>query len=316
MRLLRFFADDGVHLGLRREQTVLDLTLAARALWKEEISSPLRFLAADPDARRVLVEQATRAGVPNSQCLRPLAGLRLDAPLRDCPKLLALAGNFRRHVQESGFPDVEPGPQITPQVFWKPPSTGINAPGGPIPIRSANVFVDWELELAVVIGRRARDVAPERAMDLVLGYTILNDVSERQFNTRMPNRQIRANDSFFDWLMGKWFDGFAPLGPELVTRDEIPDPHDLSLRLWVNDRLMQDGHTSQMILRIPETIGYISTVLTLEPGDIISMGTPEGVGMARGVKLEPGDRIRGEIEGIGVLENFVHSADGEGSKRV
>ncbi len=308
MRLLRFFADDGVHLGLRQEQEVFDITLAARSQWKEEITSPVRFLAVEPAARRTLLEDPPGASGPPVQFLRPMASLHLDAPLRDCPKLLALAGNFRRHVVESGFQDIEPGAQVTPQVFWKPPSTGISAPGVPISIRSNNVFVDWELELAVVIARRARDVSPGQAMDIVLGYTILNDISERQFNSRMSNRQVRENDPFFDWLMGKWFDGFAPLGPELVTRDEIPDPHNLSMRLWVNDRLMQEGHTSQMIFGVPETIGYISSVLTLEPGDIISMGTPEGVGMARGVKLEPGDRLRGEIQGIGVLENFVQSA--------
>ncbi len=160
-----------------------------------------------------------------------------------------------------------------------------------------------EVELAVVIGRTARDVSTANAMDVVFGYTAINDISERKFNSRMTPRTVREFDPFFDWLMGKWFDGSAPLGPEIVTKDEIADPHDLRLRLWVNDELMQDGHTSQMIFRVPETIAYISSVVTLEPGDIIAMGTPEGVGAARGLSLKTGDRVRCEVESHRLARN-------------
>jgi 2-keto-4-pentenoate hydratase/2-oxohepta-3-ene-1,7-dioic acid hydratase in catechol pathway len=285
MRLLRFFADDGsVHLGVREGGNVRDLGRR----------EPLEPLHADVIASAPLI---------------PAAGLRLDAPIRSVPKLLALAGNYRKHIVESGFSDAGDR-NWTPEVFWKP-STSILEPGGKVALRSNNVFFDWEAELAVVIGRRAKDVPVSEAMSCVFGYTIINDLSERKFNGNLENRDKREFDPFFDWLMGKWFDGSAPLGPEIVTADEVSDPHNLSIRLWLNDEKMQDSNTSMMIFRIPETIAAISAVLTLEPGDVIAMGTPEGVGVARGRALRPGDHLRIEIEGLGTLETFVV---GESSK--
>jgi 2-keto-4-pentenoate hydratase/2-oxohepta-3-ene-1,7-dioic acid hydratase in catechol pathway len=278
MRILRFFSSDGsVHLGVRTGDEVIDLGA----------KSPIDLMcdASQPDGPRI-----------------PAAGLRLDAPIRDSRKLFALAGNYRKHIVESGFQDPTAEGVLTPQVFWKPP-TAINSPGGAIAIRSNNVFVDWEIELAVIIGKRAKDVPAGAAMEYVFGYTVINDISERKFNARVENRKVREFDPFFDWLIGKWFDGHAPLGPEIVTKDEIADPHKLPIRLRVNGELMQDSNTSYMIFDIPQTIAYISSVATLEPGDIIAMGTPEGVGFARGTALKPGDVLRGEIEGIGVLEN-------------
>jgi 2,4-didehydro-3-deoxy-L-rhamnonate hydrolase len=130
-------------------------------------------------------------------------------------------------------------------------------------------------------------------------------VSERELNRDMPGRNVREFDPFFDWLLGKWFDGSAPLGPEIVTADEVGDPHALNLRLSLNGGIMQSGNTAQMIFNIPQTIAYISSVLTLEPGDVIAMGTPEGVGKARGIRLKPGDLMSAEIEGIGILETSI-----------
>lgn len=278
MRLLRFFAADGsVHLGLRQGDNVRDLGQR----------EPLEPIPADVIAAAPLI---------------PAAGLRLDAPIRSVPKLLALAGNYRKHIVESGFSDA--GSKWTPQVFWKP-STSILEPGGKVALRSNNVFFDWEAELAVVIGRRAKDLPVSEAMSCVFGYTIINDMSERKFNGQMENRDKREFDPFFDWLMGKWFDGSAPLGPEIVTADEVSDPHNLPIRLWLNEEKMQDSNTSSMIFRIPETIAAISAVLTLEPGDVIAMGTPEGVGFARGRALRAGDHLRVEIEGLGALNTFV-----------
>lgn len=309
MRLLRFFAGDGrVHLGLRQGEDVLDATVAARQLWNEEWITPLPVIAAGQNGLDRLSQLAADVAGDarlRHEAMRPYSGLRLDAPLRDSPKLLALAGNYRKHVTESGYAEVGDRAVITPQVFCKPVSTAINAPGAPIRLHPENVFVDWEIELAVIIGRRGRNVPSNQAMAYIFGYSILNDISERKFNSRIPNRNIRETDPFFDWLMGKWFDGFTPFGPEIVTADEIADPHNLSIRLWVNDQLMQDANTSEMIFRIPEVVSYISGVMTIEPGDILSMGTPAGVGMARGVSLAPGDVMRGEIEGLGTLENSV-----------
>lgn len=281
MRLLRFFAPDGsVHQGLREGDQVRDLGM--------------RDVLTSFSAQQI-------AAAP----LLPAEGLCLDAPIRAVPKLLALAGNYHKHIAESGFSDQRKG-IWTPQIFWKP-STSILAPGGSVPLRANNVFFDWEAELAVVIGRRVKDVPAQDAMACLFGYTIINDLSERKLNSGIEGRDKRDFDPFFDWLMGKWFDGSAPLGPEIVTADEIPDPHNLRIRLSLNGETMQDSNTGNMIVRIPETIAAISSVLTLEPGDVIAMGTPEGVGFARGRALRPGDHLRAEIEGLGALETFITS---------
>jgi len=285
MRLLRFFAPDGtVHLGVRQGTQVRDMG----------VREPLAPLTPAEIAAAPLVDAA---------------GLRLDAPTRSVPKLMALAGNYAKHVSESGFSGPAHG-VWTPQVFWKP-STAILEPGGSVALRANNVFFDWEAELAVVIGRRAKDVPANDALGYVFGYTVINDLSERQYNGRLENRDKREFDPFFDWLMGKWFDGSAPLGPEIVTADELRDPHCLPIRLWLNGELMQDSNTSRMLNNVPQTIAAISSILTLEPGDVIAMGTPEGVGFARGRALRAGDHLKAEIEGIGALETFIVK---EGSK--
>lgn len=281
MRLLRFFAADGsIHVGLREGSQVRDLGI--------------RNVLSLPSA-------AEMAAAP----LLPTSLLRLDAPIRAVPKLLALAGNYHKHIAESGFSERQEG-IWTPQIFWKP-STSILEPGGTIALRSNNVFFDWEAELAVVIGSHAKDIPASKAMGYIFGYTIINDLSERRFNANIEGRDKREFDPFFDWLMGKWFDGSAPLGPEIVTPDEVPDPHNLQIKLSLNEEIMQDSNTSNMIVRIPETIAAISSVLTLEPGDVIAMGTPEGVGFASGRSLRPGDHMRAEIEGLGALDTFIRS---------
>jgi 2-keto-4-pentenoate hydratase/2-oxohepta-3-ene-1,7-dioic acid hydratase in catechol pathway len=309
LRFLRFFTDEGaVHLGLKYQGQIIDVTLAARRLWGKDIASIVPFMNGEtegPDQLLALVDNVAGSATLQREVLKEANQVRLDAPLRDVCKLLALAGNYHQHIVESGFRDVGETAHITPQVFMKPPSTCISAPGEPVYIRSANVFVDWEIELAVIISRRGRNIPREKAMEYVFGYAVLNDISERSFNSRMADRKVREFDPFFDWLMGKWFDGFCPLGPEVVTADEVRDPQGLAIRLWVNDQLMQDSNTSQMIFGIPETIHYISQVLTFEPGDIIAMGTPAGVGKGRGICLKAGDVMRGEIEALGVLETPV-----------
>jgi 2-keto-4-pentenoate hydratase/2-oxohepta-3-ene-1,7-dioic acid hydratase in catechol pathway len=148
-------------------------------------------------------------------------------------------------------------------------------------------------------------VRAEDAMQYVYGYTIVNDLSERKYNAEIEHRDKREFDTFFDWLMGKWFDGSAPLGPELVTADEVKDPSNLDLRLWLNGELMQDSNTRHMIFHVSETIAALTAVMTLEPGDVIAMGTPEGVGFARGRALRAGDHLRAEIEGLGQLDTYI-----------
>lgn len=230
--------------------------------------------------------------------------IKLCAPLDRPGKLICLAGNYREHIIESGYTAPQQSDIITQQLFLKP-TTSIIGDGDDIVIGKNNVTVGWETELAVVIGRKGRNIEARAADDYIFGYTILNDISERGLNSRIENRHKRELDGFFDWLAGKWFDGFAPCGPWIVTADEIPDPHNLEIKLTVNGQLRQQGNTRDMIFKIPEQIAYISSIMTLEPGDIISTGTPVGAGIGGDASLRDGDELVCEIEKIGMLRNRV-----------
>jgi 2-keto-4-pentenoate hydratase/2-oxohepta-3-ene-1,7-dioic acid hydratase in catechol pathway len=250
---------------------------------------------------RPLLAQRIEAG-------QPATGLRAEdvpwrCPLPSPPKFLLLAGNFRAHVVESGFAPVPEG-NMTPQFFMKPATTLIG-PGDPIPLTAANTGLDYEAELAVVMGKRLYRASPEEALDAVWGYTVVNDVSERRLNQDLAGRHKRSNDDFYDWLVGKWFDGSAPMGPYVVTADEFGNGLDQSVRATLNHVVVQDAPLSAMIHSVPEALVYISQILTLEPGDVVSMGTPSGVGMARGRMLQPGDVISCEVTGIGSISNQV-----------
>ena len=234
--------------------------------------------------------------------------LKLEAPLARPGKIICLAGNYRDHIVESGFAAPQKSAIITQQLFLKPASA-IIGDGDDIMISNHNHTVGWETELAVVIGKRGRNIKPESAYDHVFGYIILNDVSERRLNSRIENRSKREMDGFFDWLAGKWFDGFAPSGPWIVTADEIDDPHNLEIKLTVNGRIRQQGNTRDMIFPIPEQVAYISSIMTLEPGDIISTGTPVGAGVGGDASLHDGDELVCEIEGIGTLRNKVRAGN-------
>ena len=223
-------------------------------------------------------------------------------------KLLCLAGNYREHIVESGFAPVAVQDVITPQMFLKP-STCLIGDKATVRLSPENVRVGWEVELAVVIGRPASRVPVASAMDHVFGYTILNDLSERGLNSRLSGRRLRERDPFFDWLAGKWFDGFAPCGPWIVTADEVPDPHALELRLMVNGEVRQQGTTADMIFDIPTLIARASAIMTLEPGDLIATGTPAGAGIGTGESfLRPGDHVVCEIDGIGALHTTIGDA--------
>jgi 2-keto-4-pentenoate hydratase/2-oxohepta-3-ene-1,7-dioic acid hydratase in catechol pathway len=240
-----------------------------------------------------------KEALANADCFVPEA--IWTTPLPHPPKFLLLAGNFRAHVVESGFA-AAPEENLTPQFFMKP-STTIIGPTDDIPLASANHALDYEAELAAVIGSPVHNATLETALEAVWGYTVVNDVSERKLNDGMLNRRKRSNDDFYDWLVGKWFDGSAPMGPYVVTADEITaDP---VIRAKLNGELVQESPVSAMIHSVAEAIVYISKVLTLEPGDVISMGTPAGVGMARGRLLQDGDVIECEVSGIGMLRNRV-----------
>jgi 2-keto-4-pentenoate hydratase/2-oxohepta-3-ene-1,7-dioic acid hydratase in catechol pathway len=302
-------------IGLVQDESVLDLTSAANYLCakrglagKKAASDIISLLGLSRGAIRRL-EQTGRRIFEDARLRRrfvvPLARVRTLSPIPKPNKLLCLAGNYEEHLQESGYSAVEESKRTIPWVFMKPSSTTIIGSGEKILISKNNAAVDWEVELAVVIGKRGRYISRENAFDFVFGYTILNDISERRFDPKIPNRKIRERDKFFDWLVGKWFDSFAPMGPVIVTKDELGDPHNLRIALRVNGKTMQDSNTRCMVFKIPRIIEFISTIMTLEPGDVIATGTPEGVGMSRGIFLKADDKVECEIERIGTLANQV-----------
>jgi len=212
---------------------------------------------------------------------------------------------------ESGFTAPRDQGVLIPQFFAKFPSTALLGHQASIPLGPRSVATDWELELAVVLGKGGKSISADQALSHVFGYSVFNDVSERKLNSDVANREKRPNDGFFDWLTGKWLDGFAPMGPCITTADEVPDPQNLPMRVDVNGEVMQDSTTARMITPVSELIAYISRIVRLEPGDIIATGTPEGTGMSRGRFLAPGDRVRCWISGLGVLENTVTSGTGD-----
>jgi 2-keto-4-pentenoate hydratase/2-oxohepta-3-ene-1,7-dioic acid hydratase in catechol pathway len=214
------------------------------------------------------------------------------APVPDPRKILCLGLNYRDHATETGAEI-----PAEPIVFSKYPTTLIGH-GANILLPEESEQVDYEAELVIVIGRGGRRIKVEHALEHVAGYTIGHDVSARDWQLAKPGKQ---------WMMGKTFDTFAPVGPAIVTPDEVGDPNALGIRLRLNGQTMQDSSTSQLIFKVDEIIAYLSKVVTLEPGDLIFTGTPPGVGMARKppVWLKPGDVVEVEIDTLGILKNAV-----------
>ena len=222
-----------------------------------------------------------------------LGAVRLHAPIADPGKFICIGLNYKDHAAETGNPAPKQ-PPIFPK--W---ANAILDPGEPILRPRGETKLDWEVELGVVMGRTARHVTQSQALDHVYGYTIVNDASAREFQFHTTQ-----------WGAGKIGDTLAPVGPYIADRAEIPDPHVLSLKTWVNGALMQDGSTKNFIFDVRYIIEYLSNIMTLEPGDLIATGTPAGVGFSRKppVTLQPGDTVRLEITGLGTLENTVKDA--------
>ena len=222
-----------------------------------------------------------------------LEGARLHAPVPRPQKVIGIGLNYSDHAAETGaeIPD-------KPIVFAKYPNTVVG-PGEPIRIPAITEQVDYEAELAVVIGRTARNVSGEEALEYVFGYTNANDVSSRDLQFSEGGQ----------WTRSKSIDTFCPLGPYVVTRDEVPDPQDLSIRCVLNGEVVQDGTTAKMIFPVAELVSFLSKGMTLVPGDVIVTGTPPGVGMARDPQLwlKPGDEVTIEIAGLGTLTNPVEA---------
>lgn len=316
MRLCRYQHNGNVEVALYYDDKVVRLHQLAEdqnvTLPSGNSQNILDYLPPDgrsARAARELDERFRRLPAAEQRRLsRPLQGARLRVPIPNPNKVILLAGNYAEHIREGGGRAVE-RQQTFPYFFWKPPSTTLTHPGDPIKIPAVSPdHIDWEVELGVVIGRRCRHVPEDRALRYVAGYTVCNDISDRQFRIN-PNRRERPKDSFFDWLHGKWHDTFLPMGPCIVSAASVRDPQNLQLRLKVNDQVMQNANTSAMIFPVAAIISILSSFVTLEPGDVISTGTPSGVGHARRppVYLRPGNVVEAEIEGIGKLRNPVEA---------
>ena len=239
-----------------------------------------------------LSPQTLEQALGQSNAAIDLADVTLKAPVEAMEKLICVGTNYADHAKEMGSQVPE-----LPIIFNKFPSC-IVGPESEIKLPQLSQKVDFEAELVVVIGVQGKHIAKENAMDHVLGYCCGNDISARDWQKGKPGGQ---------WLLGKAFDTFAPLGPMIVTKDEIPDPYDLGIRLRLNGELMQDSNTSHLIFPIDFLISHLSQFVTLRPGDLLFTGTPPGVGAGRKPQLflKPGDQLEVEIDGLGVLRNKV-----------
>jgi 2-keto-4-pentenoate hydratase/2-oxohepta-3-ene-1,7-dioic acid hydratase in catechol pathway len=230
-------------------------------------------------------------------------------PLRWPRKVVCAGVNYRRHMREMGGEIPPEG--WRPFFFLKAPTTTVIGPRDPIIVRSPEkARYDWEAELAVVIGVGGRDITPEDALARVAGYCVANDVTARGYHRRQA---VPADAFLYDWFAAKSLDSSLPLGPGITPAFQVPDPQDLRLRLWVNGDLQQDESTSDMICPVAELVSAVSEVVTLEPGDVITTGTPSGVGAGRGLFLRAGDVVRVTIDGLGTLENTVIDPAGSAS---
>jgi 2-keto-4-pentenoate hydratase/2-oxohepta-3-ene-1,7-dioic acid hydratase in catechol pathway len=280
MKLATFTHDGTTRIGVVDGDRIVDLAAAAPELPREMVQL---LEAGDPALK------TARAAVGTGPSLA-LADVHLEAPIGRPPKFLAVGLNYADHVREAGIET-----PAHPTIFNKQ-STCIAGPTDPVHVPRASHVLDYEGELGFVIGKRCRHVSREDAADVIAGYLIVDDVTVRDWQLRIPT-----------WTMGKSFDTHGPIGPWIVTPDEIDDPHQLRLRTWVNDELRQDSNTKELIFDCYTLVEHFSTAFTLEPGDIIATGTPSGVGIAMKPPklLVAGDVVRIEIEGIGEIENPV-----------
>ena len=281
MKLVRFTHANSTRIGVVDGDEIVDL-----AEVKPELPGAMvPFLE-----RGVEALDAAREATEGRRGRIPLAKVRLEAPVERPPKFLAIGLNYADHIEESGMER----PKFP--TFFNKQSTCVTGPYDPIHLPRVSEALDYEGELGLVIGRRCRHVPRERASEVIAGYLIVNDVSVRDWQFKAPTMTL-----------GKSFDTHGPIGPWIVTPDEIGDPHALSLRTWVNGELRQDSNTKHLLYDCYDQVETLSTVCTLEPGDVLSTGTPSGVGMAKRPPrfLKAEDVVRIEIERIGWIENRV-----------
>jgi acylpyruvate hydrolase len=268
-----------------------DDVIALRELVPEAPGEMLGVIAAGEPLRARLA--AALQSAPGA-VRRPLGGVELRAPIPRPGKILCLGLNYAAHAKEGGN-EVPEHPTVFVRV-----TTSLVAPGAPVVRPRVSEQLDYEVELVIVIGARCHDVAEDQALAHVFGYTIMNDVSVRDYQRRTSQ-----------WTLGKNFDGSGPMGPAIVTADELPaGARGLGIRTRLNGELLQDGNTADMVFPVPRIVALLSQVMTLEPGDVIATGTPSGVGHARRPPLwmKPGDVVTCEIDGIGTLSNPIVDA--------
>ncbi len=283
MKLVTFEHNGKTGIGaLRADNTIVDFsqTSGLPTTMKEFLAGGATTLAA---------AQKAVDGAPTSAILKS-TDVTLKAPVPDPGKIICVGLNYADHAKEAGLPLPE-----FPTVFSKY-GNAVNAPGAPIVLPKISSEPDYECELGVVIGKRAKNVSQADALSYVAGYLPFHDVSARDY-------QMRTSQ----WTLGKTFDTFAPMGPALVTSDEVGDPHTLDIQLSIGGEVLQTSNTSNLIFKIDYLVSYLSSIMTLEPGDVIATGTPAGIGGARNPKrfLKPGETVRIEISKLGVLENPV-----------
>jgi 2-keto-4-pentenoate hydratase/2-oxohepta-3-ene-1,7-dioic acid hydratase in catechol pathway len=278
MKLCRFTAGGRTRLGKIDDDVVVDLS----ALGVKDDS--MRQLLADWSNYAAAVKAAAETSFSLSE-------VQLEAPIGDPQKFLALGMNYQKHADEAADAGV---PIPTSQLWFNKQVSCVNGPYSAIDLPKVSDKLDYEAELAVVIGRVGRHISEDDALDHVAGYMICNDVSVRDWQQRSPT-----------FTLGKSFDTHGPIGPWITMTDEVQDPQNLMLRLLVNGELRQESSTSDMIYSVRQQIAYLSTVMTLQPGDILATGTPSGVGAASGRFLKANDVVRVEIDGLGHIENVV-----------
>jgi 2-keto-4-pentenoate hydratase/2-oxohepta-3-ene-1,7-dioic acid hydratase in catechol pathway len=309
MHLVTYQSVRTPRLGAVWHDTLLDLEALSRDMAAQRRARPTRgellprsmvaLIEAGPpawarareawDYGRALVDRLPPAEIRRRRIGRPLDGVRLLAPIpRPRKNIFCMGRNYAEHAAERGA-----APPDRPVFFTKAPTTVIGHEAA-IVHHAATQALDYEVELAAVVGRAGRDIAPEDALQHVFGYTVLNDVTARDLQ--------KAHQQ---WFKGKSLDTFCPMGPVLVTADEIPDPQALGIRLRVNGATRQEATTGQMIFDVAALLAALSAGMTLEPGDILATGTPSGVGAATGAYLRPGDVVEAEIDGLGCLRNRV-----------
>jgi 2-keto-4-pentenoate hydratase/2-oxohepta-3-ene-1,7-dioic acid hydratase in catechol pathway len=297
MKLVTYSRDEVVSCGIMVDAGIIDI----QSSWPRPNPprSVKEILQRGPSGLAKLAELAEHADF-----FIQLDSVKLLAPVPRPDKVIALAGNYSEHIKEAGLAlglSDSPRKTTVPRPFLMPPTVVIG-PDEQIlwPVYSEQI--DYELELAVIIGKVTKCIQPNEAMKYVAGFTICNDVSARSV-TFKKGRAKRPWDEFYDWLNGKWADGFLPTGPYLLTRDEIGDVQNLKMELTVNSEVRQKSNTAQMIYPVADIVSFLSHIMTLEPGDIIATGTPAGVAMATGRFLQPGDCIECTIEKLGTLRN-------------